>query len=144
MNRLISANNIQVIQKADNWIAALDKACQPLLDEKAITNNYIKEIVRNVYDNGTYMVLKDNFALMHAAPGIGVNKNAISLLVSKSPINFCDKQIKIMLVLAAKNNKEHILDLQKIVKIFMDDNKFEEILSGDISKIISIFGGEKI
>lgn len=139
---LIAPDCIQVIERAENWQCALEQACQPLLEKKAITDQYVKKMKENVQKNGPYMVLKEGFALMHAAPGEGVITNAMSLLVSQQAIDFCGNAVQIILVLAAINHNDHLKKLQQVVMAFMNDEVFEQIRSGNWERITQIFKGE--
>ncbi len=76
INKLLPKNQIQVIETAENWIKAVEIANNPLLKNKMITHTYLENMIRSVEENGPYMVLAHYFALMHAKPGLGVNKRA--------------------------------------------------------------------
>lgn len=135
-------DNIEVVEKVDSWQDAVRLACEPLIKKSLITDQYIESIIKSVYENGPYMVLDDYFALMHARPGDGVNKTSLSLLVTKEEISLESKPVKIFLVLAAEDNKSHLNKLQRIIQIFMDKDKYQIILNGDIEKIQKLFKEE--
>ncbi|BDR57433.1 PTS sugar transporter subunit IIA [Xylocopilactobacillus apis] len=139
MGSVLPKENIQIINNISDWQSAIKKASEPLLDQGAITEQYVKNMIESVYKNGLYMVLTDKFALMHAKPGEGVIKQAMSMLVSEQDIDLAGKPVKIFLVLAAKASNSHIKALQEIVDILMDSRKFSIILSGNREKIISLF-----
>lgn len=138
-NAMFSENNIQVIAQAPNWLAAVQQASQPLLETKVITEQYVTNMIASVKQNGPYMVLADYFALMHARPGVGVNKMGMSLLISKEPVDLVGKPVKIFLIMAAMDNTSHLKSLQKIMSVFMDDQAYQTILSGDKEQIIKLF-----
>lgn len=136
---MFSENNIQVIAQAPNWLAAVQQASQPLLETKVITEQYVTNMIASVKQNGPYMVLADYFALMHARPGVGVNEMGMSLLISKEPVDLVGKPVKIFLIMAAIDNTSHLKSLQKIMSVFMDDQAYQTILSGDKEQIIKLF-----
>lgn len=138
-NAMFSENNIQVIAQAPNWLAAVQQASQPLLETKVITEQYVTNMIASVKQNGPYMVLADYFALMHARPGVGVNEMGMSLLISKEPVDLVGKPVKIFLIMAAMDNTSHLKSLQKIMSVFMDDQAYQTILSGDKEQIIKLF-----
>ena len=49
------------------------------------------------------------------------------------------KPIHIFLVLAAKNHESHLERLKDIMEIFMDNEKYQTILSGNKETIIQLF-----
>lgn len=131
--------HIQVKDTISTWQEALKLASQPLLEEKRITPVYVKNMIESVYENGPYMVLADYFALMHAKPGIGVCKQSMSLLVTKNKVDLDGKPIKIFLVLAATDSASHLESLQEIMEVFMDEEKYQLILKGNLTDIIQLF-----
>ncbi|EQC79937.1 PTS system, mannitol-specific IIA component [Enterococcus sp. HSIEG1] len=114
-------------------------ASQPLLNEKAIDQQYVANMIHSVEENGPYMVLADYFALMHARPGEGVFHQGMSLLVTKNEIDLAGKSVRIFLVLAAKDNQSHLESLQEIMEVFMDQEKYQLILNGDKEQICQLF-----
>ena len=139
INKLLPKNQIQVIETAENWMKAVEIASNPLLKNKMITHTYLENMIRSVEENGPYMVLADYFALMHAKPGLGVNEQSMSLLVVKDAVDMKGKPIHIFLVLAAKNHESHLERLKDIMEIFMDNEKYQTILSGNKETIILLF-----
>ena len=121
------------------WQEAVQLASQPLLNEKAIDQQYVANMIHSVEENGPYMVLADYFALMHARPGEGVFHQGMSLLVTKNEIDLAGKPVRIFLVLAAKDNQRHLESLQEIMEVFMDQEKYQLILNGDKEQICQLF-----
>lgn len=139
LKKLLPENHIQTNSEVDCWTEAVELASQPLLQEQAINEHYIENMIKSVKENGPYMVLADYFALMHARPGEGVFHQGMSLLVTKKTIDLEGKPVRIFLVLAAKDNQSHLNSLQDIMEVFMDENKYQKILSGNKEQICQIF-----
>ncbi|MBO1300414.1 MULTISPECIES: PTS sugar transporter subunit IIA [unclassified Enterococcus] len=138
IDRLLSKEQIQVIDTVENWETAVEIASQPLLKNKMIAHTYLDNMIKSVEEHGPYMVLTDYFALMHAKPGVGVNEQSMSLLVVKNAVDMKAKAVKIFLILAAKDSDSHLEKLQEIMSIFMDEAKYQTILSGNKEKIIQL------
>ncbi|GEN94046.1 PTS sugar transporter subunit IIA [Pediococcus ethanolidurans] len=138
-NKLLTEQNIQVIDNASDWQMAVKKASEPLIKSKKITDRYVQSMITSVKENGPYMVLSDYFALMHARPGDGVNQVGMSLLVSKQPIDLAGKPVKIFFIMAAVDNNSHLESLQKIMTIFMDDQSYKTVLDGNKKQIVNLF-----
>lgn len=139
LTEYLPKEHIQVKESIGLWQEAVTIASQPLLDDGSITEVYINNMIQSVYENGPYMVLADYFALMHAKPGIGVNEQSMSLLVTKENVDLEGKPIKIFLVLAAIDSASHLRSLQEIMSIFMDEEKYRIILKGDLKEISQLF-----
>lgn len=136
---ILPGRYIQVYDQLKSWQEAVQKASTPLIEDCRITQQYVENMIKNVNDNGPYMVLSDYFALMHAQPDENVLLESISLLAVKEEVNLAGKPVKIFLILAAKDGKSHLEHLQKIVSIFMDENNITCILEGNKKAIETLF-----
>ncbi|MHC5229278.1 PTS sugar transporter subunit IIA [Enterococcus sp. LJL99] len=138
VRELLIDSHIMTGISINEWEEAVKRACYPLEKERKITELYTENIIKSVNENGPYMVLTDYFALMHAAPGEGVNQLSMSLLVADQVVDMKGKAVKIFLILASPDSTSHIESLQSITEILMDETKFETILNGNKEEIINI------
>ena len=93
---------------------ALDICAQPLLDDKIITDEYIKKIKKLVKNEGCYFVLLNRIAFAHYNTDCGSNEVGLSVLVLDDDVK-CDAQdMKIMLLLSGKTKDLHLELLQFI------------------------------
>ncbi|WP_375710569.1 PTS sugar transporter subunit IIA [Lactiplantibacillus pentosus] len=136
---ILSNDAIQVVTHINDWKSAIKLASQPLLKAKMISSIYVENMIASVNSNGPYMVLTDYFALMHARPGVGVSRAGMSLLVTKQAVDLAGKPVKVFLILAAKDNTSHLEWLQAIMSIFMDEQKYRRILTGNREQIAKLF-----
>lgn len=120
LKKLLLEDHIETTNQILTWQEAVQLASQPQLNEKAIDQQYVTNMIHSVEENGPYMVLADYFALMHARPGEGVFHQGMSLLVTKNEIDLAGKPVRIFLVLAAKDSQSHLESLQEIMEVFMD------------------------
>ena len=127
--------NAQVVERVEDWQSALRLAAQPLLLKVNISEVYVTAMMDSVIQNGPYMVIGDEFALMHARPGEGVKQIGVSLLIVKQAVDVCGKPAKVFLVLAAVDNTSHLALLQELMTVFMDEDKFQLIKSGQLAQI---------
>ena len=127
--------NAQVVERVEDWKSALRLAAQPLLLKGNISEDYVTAMMDSVIQNGPYMVIGDEFALMHARPGEGVKQIGVSLLIVKQAFDVCGKPAKVFLVLAAVDNTSHLALLQELMTVFMDEDKFQLIKSGQLAQI---------
>lgn len=135
---ILSEENIIHKKSVDNWREAVDIAAEPLLKDNSIDLRYIEKMKENVIKYGNYMVLRENFALMHSRPEDGANKMGISLLRLDNPVDMEGKDVKVFLVLAAVDKRKHIKALADLTEILVDRENFEKLLNGDREDILNL------
>lgn len=140
---LLNEKTILFRDDISTWQEAIREASKPLLEAKSIEEKYVLAMIDAVETYGPYMVLKDYFALMHARSECGVNETAMSMLILKDAIMFKDKAVKIFLVLAAKNNSEHLNALSCITQLFLDEDTYNKFLKSSKNEILEILKGGK-
>jgi PTS system ascorbate-specific IIA component len=119
-------------QGFSTWQEAVTAACQPLLAEGAITEEYIAAIIKNVTELGPYIVIAPDLCIPHAQEGHGVNETAISFMRTAEPVNFgegAEYEARIFFVLASVNNDAHMKNLQAMVEAVSDPDQFELMLA---------------
>ena len=100
-------------------------------------------MINAVEEYGPYMVLTDNFALMHARPEDGVNETSMALLVSENKLDMKGKPVKLFLILAAADDNSHIEALSEITELLSEPFNFELFMRGDKKEILELIkGGE--
>ncbi|OCA55903.1 PTS sugar transporter subunit IIA [Photorhabdus namnaonensis] len=141
LKRLLTQDVIQVIPDIENWREAIMVACQPLVENGAISSRYIDAIYRSHEAIGPYYVVGPGIAMPHARPEEGVNKLALALTVISNGVGFGSAEndpIKLLIVLAATDSNSHIeviaqlaelFDNQQDVGLLMNAKSKEEILA---------------
>lgn len=131
--------DIQIVNKDIKWQDAIRKAAEPLLIKGLITPHYVDEMISAVNKYGTYMVLSEHTAYVHAGKDDGIRENCTAFLVSNKKIDFCgksSKEIYNIFVLGIKNqsktdifNAVYILNKEENIKKLREkDIDIEEIL----------------
>lgn len=111
-----------------NYKQAIYKACRPLIDDKSITNEYYVEILKLISDYGPYMFLGNKIAVVHASSK-NVNKNDMSILISRQKISIDNKSANIIICFATLNDHYHKILLNSILNILDNEEVIEEIIS---------------
>lgn len=111
-----------------NYKQAIYKACKPLIDDKSITNEYYIEILKLISDYGPYMFLGNKIAVVHASSK-NVNKNDMSILISRQKISIENKSANIIICFATLNDHYHKILLNSILNILDNEEIIEEIIS---------------
>ncbi|MEM4991979.1 PTS sugar transporter subunit IIA [Priestia sp. SB1] len=122
--KLLSKNQrIMFEDKPITWVKSIEKVSKPLLNESAIKESYVQKMIDNVNELGPYIVIAPKIALAHARPEDGVNELGLSLLVSKEPVKFSEKEehtAQLIFALAATDSVSHLSLLSDLAQIFSD------------------------
>lgn len=140
LSDLLPLENINIIEKVADWKEAIKISGKALEKGEFIEDEYIAEMIKNVEQNGSYMVVNEVIALPHARTKGLVKKTGMSLLVLKDEVTFPgDKRVKIILSFSSLDQKEHIDALTSFVTL-LEERDFVEKITGlneiEIKKII--------
>ena len=122
LKELIDENKILFVKKVNNWEEAIILSAKPLLDENYIEKEYIHKVISNVKELGPYIVIAPQIAISHARPENGVNRLGMSILIMEESVNFSkdkDRNVRIVITLAAPDNEKHLLALQQLSEMLM-------------------------
>lgn len=92
LSDLLPAQAIQIGVECSDWKGAIEASAKYLLKNGAINENYIKAMIKNVMENGPYIVVAPGFALPHEALNAGASKVGMSLIRLKTPVPFGKKR----------------------------------------------------
>ncbi|BDR61179.1 BglG family transcription antiterminator [Lactobacillus xylocopicola] len=145
---LLTDDKIQIHLKANNWCEAIEKASQPLLENKAINAKYIAAMEDSVKKFGPYIVIGPGIALAHARPEDGAAKLDVSVASLAEPIEFGNKAndpVKIIFVLSAIDSYSHLNVLKTVVNLINKPNKIDELCqkSNKASFKATLFGDDR-
>ena len=127
---ILTDHNIQITSEAMDWKESIRFGARPLLNEGAITENYIDEMIHSVEEYGPYIVLAPHMALAHARPEDGAKKLGLSLTVFQEPVSFGesdDQQVSVMFCLSAIDSFSHLNIMKSLVNLIRSTNKIEEL-----------------
>lgn len=146
LSNLLTEDFIQVDVQAETWQEAIEKASTNLLDKGYINRNYIQSMIRDVEQNGPYIVISEGFAIPHSAIDEGSMKLGFNLIKLKNPVVFNAgilDPIKYVCVINAVDNEKHLNALFNLINL-LQIYEFKEALnkaqsSKDMAKVIEIF-----
>ena len=127
---ILTDHNIQITSEAMDWKESIRFGARPLLNEGAITEKYIDEMIHSVEEYGPYIVLAPHMALAHARPEDGAKKLGLSLTVFQEPVSFGesdDQQVSVMFCLSAIDSFSHLNIMKSLVNLIRATNKIEEL-----------------
>ena len=143
---ILPAQAIQIGVECSDWKGAIEASAKYLLKNGAINENYIKAMIKNVMENGPYIVVAPGFALPHEALNAGASKVGMSLIRLKTPVPFGKKEmdpIEWVCCLSAINKETHLKAMFQLVNLFYNQSfrkQIKECKTGEeIYKIIEQF-----
>lgn len=146
LHELLPPQRIKVMERVDTWEHAVRIAAKPLLYEKYIENHYIEKMIDNIKNSGPYVVISEHFALPHAGPFDGVNKTGFSMLGLREPVNILGKEVRILVILASKDNEQHLKALSQLTRLFSNKKNKNHLTQtmdkSEISHFIRVYSKE--
>lgn len=137
MLREFLKERIMLKDSVADWKEAIRMAAKPLLEEGAIEERYLTAMIQNVIVNGSYIVIIPGFAMPHARPETGVLKNGLSFLGLKEPVLFPEeKEVRIMIVLAACDSEWHLDLMGELSEVLMDDEIMEQLFQANTKEAV--------
>lgn len=131
LKSLLTVSHIQILNAIENWETAIKSAAAPLLNDHAITSQYIQKMIEIVKVQGTYMMVTDDIALPHASNLDGVNQTGLSILLLREPVLMMDRHVRMFIVLASVDNENHIGAITDLTQIFRDKERIQALMHAD-------------
>jgi PTS system ascorbate-specific IIA component len=130
---LISIDNVQIYESAENWKDAIYKAVRPLEEHGFVEPRYKDEIIANVEKFGPYIVIADQIALPHARPEQGTLESQIGVTLFRNEVYFDGKDTpaRLFVTLAAKDANGHLDALKDISELLSDEDTVQNILNSE-------------
>lgn len=146
LSDFITPENIQLVDRVEDWRQAIWLSAKPLVENGLITTKYPETIIDSFSEKNPYFILGKELAIPHAKPEHGVNKSSMSLLRSEEPIWFTDKlSVHVIVLIAAVDKKEHIKALTQLIKLNAEKKYMKAICKStsvkEIYRIINIASG---
>ena len=138
LTKLLNNNRIKKVKSVNTYFDAINLACEPLLLDNSISNKYIENIFKTIDKYGPYFILSDNFAIPHSYDFNGVIEDSMSLLVVEDGVDFLGKNVNVFLVIASKDVKSHLENLQLMASYFYEKDIIKNLIISDENKFIDI------
>lgn len=121
---LITKEKILFASSVPTWQESIWLSAKPLLEDKTIEKRYCDKVISNVNELGPYICIAPNIAISHARPEDGANGLGMTILVLEDPVYFGENQTRparVIVTLAAPDNEQHLLALQQLSQLLMED-----------------------
>lgn len=90
---LLPSQAIRLDVECADWMDAIRKSAQYLLDRGDIGPEYVEAMIQNVTRNGPYIVLAPGFAMPHEALNAGASRAGMSLIRLRTPVPFGKEEL---------------------------------------------------
>lgn len=128
--QLLPASHIQVDIQCNSWQEAVRKSAKKLLDLGYIEERYVDAMIRNIEENGPYIVLSKGFAFPHEGVDQGTRKLGMNLIRLASPINFDAEEkdpVEFVCCLSATDHKTHLKAFFNLINLLKREEFKEEL-----------------
>lgn len=124
LSDLLREDYIQIGVDAENWEEAVRLSAEPLLKDNAITQEYVEAMIRNISENGPYIVIAPGVALPHALPKFGVLRSCMSIAVLKNSVCFgheTNDPVRLLICLGTIDGHEHMKTIARLLNVISND-----------------------
>lgn len=125
--------------EAETWEEGVWIAAESLIREQYIRESYICEIIRVNREYNNFYLMGEQLSMPHAAPSAGVLRLAFSMATLKKPVkvpvrNGKTAEVRVILILAAVDMKQHAGALEEVADIFDRQDAVERLLNSQSSE----------
>lgn len=110
---------IMMADRAADWKVAVGMSGGLLVKRGFVDETYVSNMTEFIEEQGFYAVSDGSFALLHGKGAKGIQTTSLSLLVTREPVAFGEKKVRVIFCLASRDSKEHIpavVTLMRMVK----------------------------
>lgn len=133
----LNVNDIKIYDGSLEYAEAIKIACEPLLEQQAITLKYLSKLIEESAINYQYSKLGKELIIPHTDSIYGVKKDMFSMLVVKEGIILPNKEvIHIIVPLAVKDQTKHLQAIIQLGDIAMNQKIIEKIKKASNPEII--------
>jgi len=125
MVEIIKMKNILVNQEPETWQDAIRNVGNILVNSGSTSVQYIDAMISAVDNLGPYIVIGKHLAIAHAAPGIYVNENDLSVSILSKPVNFGSENdpVSVLFALSSVDGKSHLNELVQLAQVLGEDDQ---------------------
>ncbi|ADU70526.1 PTS sugar transporter subunit IIA [Pantoea sp. At-9b] len=124
LSKWLNEEKIQYLTSVSDWKEAIQVAGRPLLNEGAISQQYIDVIIQQKQDIGPYFVIAPRIAMPHARPEQGAHKLGLSIVKLGQAVKFdADENdpVDAIFMFSAPDSNSHIEMISQLAEVLSDD-----------------------
>ncbi|MFC9230862.1 PTS sugar transporter subunit IIA [Streptomyces decoyicus] len=123
LNDLLPKAAVRLDVRVADWQEAIRAAGGLLVETGATTDGYTAEMIRNVEENGPYLVIAPGFAFAHARPSPAVLRTGMSWVRLEQPVEFgheSNDPVHLVVGLAAEDSGAHTAAMAALAQLLAD------------------------
>lgn len=123
LNDLLPQAAVRLDARVADWREAIRTAGGLLVETGVATNAYTAEMIRNVEENGPYLVIAPGFAFVHARPSPAVLRTGMSWVRLVQPVEFgheSNDPVHLVVGLAAEDSGAHTAAMAALAQLLAD------------------------
>ncbi|MCU1788785.1 PTS sugar transporter subunit IIA [Pectobacterium polaris] len=128
----LNNEKVQYVENVSDWKEAINIAGLPLLNEGAISQDYLDAIIRQKEEIGPYFVIAPQIAMPHARPEQGAKKLGLSIVRLGNAVKFDAEEndpVTAIFMFAAPDSNSHIEMISQLAEVLSDENMMESIFN---------------
>lgn len=125
LQQLLTSAHIQLDILCTDWRQAIRASAEQLLAEEYFNEQYVNAMIRNVEENGPYIVISKGFAFPHEGIDQGTKKLGMNLIRLKTPVLFDAEErdpVEFVCCLSAVDQKTHLKAFFHLVNILKNED----------------------
>lgn len=139
LHHLLTWERIQLDVECGDWRGAVRVSAAPLLRDGVIEECYVDAMIRNIEENGPYVVISPGFAMPHDAVDAGTRTVGMNLIRLREPVMFGDEEaepVRFVCCLSAVDHDRHLKAFFHLVNL-LQNPRFKEMLdmSGSVKEM---------
>jgi len=130
LSELLPIAAVRLGERAADWREAIRLAGDVLTATGTATDEYTAEMIRNVEENGPYIVIAPGLAFAHARPSPAVVRTGMSWVRIEEPVEFGhtpNDPVDLVVGLAAKDSGAHTTAMAALAKLLADPGTAEAL-----------------
>ncbi len=128
--QMLPPSHIRLGVECKDWREAVRESAKELLAKDFIEERYVDAMIRNIEENGPYIVLSKGFALPHEGVGQGTRKLGMSFIRLLRPVEFEAEErdpVEFVCCLSAVDHKTHLKAFFHLVSMLKKDEFKDEL-----------------
>ncbi|MFD8094420.1 PTS sugar transporter subunit IIA [Streptomyces malaysiensis] len=120
---LLPVEAVRLDVRAADWREAIGAAGRLMVETGATTDEYTREMVANVEENGPYIVIAPGVAFAHSRPSPAVLTTGMSWVRLAEPVEFgheSNDPVTLVVALAAKDSAAHTSAMASLARLLGD------------------------
>ncbi|MCQ8187327.1 PTS sugar transporter subunit IIA [Streptomyces rugosispiralis] len=144
---LLPVEAVRLDVRAADWRAAIGAAGRLMVETGATTDEYTREMVANVEENGPYIVIAPGVAFAHSRPSPAVLSTGMSWVRLTEPVEFgheSNDPVTLVVALAAQDSAAHTSAMASLARLLGDPDTAAALAAAPTPETLhAVLAGER-